>query len=397
MFLDPQTIFLNILDCTLNDAVVRFRVGTQELAAGKLNGQQGCEFSIRVQRKRFFSRVLCYGNLGLGESFMDGDFELESGRLCDFLTALLRNRIDEVIRRSAPLTLQVAAIRLRNMLRTRTMNVQRHYDIGNDLFESFLDPTLTYSCGYAHAPEESLENLQLNKLHRICAKLRLSPRTTLLDIGGGFGGLLIFAAEHYGITGMGITISPAQCERGNAEIHRRGLSQLIKLEMQEYRRLHGRYDRVVSVGMLEHVPEREYQTYFQKIAEILNPGGVGLVHAICCTSKSNQHDPFIQKYIFPGSSQPRLSQIANAMEKEGLAILDVENIIRHYAYTISGWLKRFEANYATLDSKRYDAIFKKMWEYYFACAIAAARASDAAVYQVLFNNQRTAEIPLHRV
>jgi cyclopropane-fatty-acyl-phospholipid synthase len=328
---------------------------------------------------------------------MDRDFEMERGYLHDLLTALLRNRVDERIRKTVRLALKISSIRFWNALRRREINVQRHYDIGNDLFETFLDPTLTYSCGYASAPDDSLETLQLNKMDRICRKLRLFRGARLLDIGCGFGGLLMFAAERYGITGRGITISRAQCERGNAEIDRRGLSGLIGLEFREYRQIRDRYDRIASVGMMEHVPSSEYDTYFRKIAEALKPGGIGLVHTIGCASSVNEHDPFIQKYIFPGSNQPRLSEIARCMEKRGLAILDVENIIRHYSHTVLSWLARFQENHSALDSKRYDAAFRRMWEYYLSCAIAAARASDAAVYQVLFHNERAAEIPLRRV
>jgi cyclopropane-fatty-acyl-phospholipid synthase len=394
---DPQAAFLQTLDASLSDTIVRFRIGTQELSVGTLSERPTNQFCIRVHRARFFSQVLCYGNLGLGESYMHGDFEMESGRLHDFLTVLLRSRIDERIRKSVRLALKIVAIRLWNGLRTRETNVQRHYDIGDDLFEAFLDPTLTYSCGYANAPDDSLETLQMNKLERICRKLRLCQGVRLLDIGCGFGGLLVFAAERYGITGTGITVSHAHCDRGNAEIRRRGLSDRISLEFREYRQVRDRYDSIVSVGMMEHVPRSEYDEYFRKIAEALKPGGIGLVHTIGCTASVNEHDPFIQKYIFPDSNQPRLSEIAASMEKAGLAILDVENIIRHYSHTLLGWLRRFQENRSALDSNRYNAVFQRMWEYYLSCGVAAARASDAAVYQVLFHNERSAEIPLKRV
>ncbi len=390
---DARSAFLESLNAGLRDAVVFFRIGDEELSAGR----GASEFRIRVHRPRFFTQVLSYGNLGLGESFMHGDFEMESGNLHDFLTVLLRSRIDEAVRRHARLAAKVVSIRLWNGLRSRETNVRSHYDLGNDLFEAFLDPTLTYSCGYARTPCEALETLQLNKLDRICRKLRLQPGHRVLDIGCGFGGLLIFAAENFGIEGTGITISPAQQERAMAEVIRRGLGDRVKIELREYRQVRERYDRVVSVGMLEHVPRGEYDTYFHVIARALHPRGMGLVHAIGCSQARNEHDPFIQKYIFPDSNQPRLSEITDRLEHRGLAILDVENIVRHYAYTVLGWLKRFQENRSTLDTTRYDAVFQRMWEYYLSCGIAAARASDAAVYQVLFQNDRAADIPLVRV
>ena len=149
--------------------------------------------------------------------------------------------------------------------------------------------------------------------------------------------------------------------------------------------------------MLEHVPRSEYDLYFRTIAQSLNPGGLGLLHSIGCASSVNQHDPFIQKYIFPDSNQPRLSEIAASLEECGLLILDVENIVRHYALTVLGWLKNFQENRSRLDPNRYDQAFQRMWVYYFSCGIAAARASDAAVYQVLFHNDRAAELPLARI
>lgn len=393
----PQATLLKALDASLVDAVVCFRVDGREIRVGRQSGAQTEHFSIRIHRPRFFAQVLCYGNLGLGEAFMQGDFEMERGCLHDFLTALLRNRIDEKIHRTARLALRVGWIRLWNKFRPRDVNVQRHYDIGDDLFDAFLDSTLTYSCGYLAGTTDSLEQAQLNKMDRICKKLRLQEGERLLDIGCGFGSLLIFAAKHYGITGTGLTISRRHFERGNAEIQRQGLADRIGIELRDYRLIRNRYQKIVSVGMLEHVSRSEYENYFRKIAAALSPGGMGLLHTIGCTKSENVHDPFIQKYVFPNSNQPRLSEIAVCLERSGLAILDVENIVRHYSYTILGWLARFRANRFTLDVSRYDQVFQRMWEYYLCCGIAAARASDAAVYQVLFHNDRTAEIPLKRV
>jgi len=381
-------------------APVRFIIGTRECVVGAAGGGAECEFTVRVVRHEFFAAVLCYGNLGLGESYMRGDFALERGRLDDFLTMLLRSRVDETIRRTFRLAVKAGAIQVRNMFRSRGEAVQIAYDIGTDLYEAFLDPTLTYTCGYAQTPDDSIETLQRNKLQRICQKLRIGPGDRILDIGCGFGGLLMFAAEQHGACGVGITISPAQHERATDEIRRRGLDGRIRVELTDYRdhRLaHGSYDKVVAVGLLEHLPPSEHPRFFRTVAAGLKPGGLGLVHSVGTSQPRSRHDPFTQKYIFPKSHQVHLSALVAAMERTGLAVLDVENMVRHYAYTTRRWLERFQDNVGTLDRNRYDETFHRMWEYYLSSGVAAARASDGALYQVLFHNDRAAPIPLVRV
>jgi cyclopropane-fatty-acyl-phospholipid synthase len=393
-----RDIFLGMLDESVKDATILFRMENLSLAVGARRGEPNkADVTIRVISETFFSRVLCYGNLGLGEAYMRGDFEIENGSLHDFLTILMRNRMNERVGKDVRVLLKIGAYRFANAVFGKEKNVQRHYDIGFDLFESFLDSRLVYSCGYANTSDDDLEQLQTSKLHRICRKLRLTPSDHLLDIGCGFGGLLMFAATEYAATGIGITISRDHFEMANAIVRGRGLSDRVRIELKDHLAIDGKFDRVVSVGMLEHVPRSEYKYYFRNIARILKPDGIGLVHAVSCNSSRNQHDPFIQKYIFPASNQPRLSEITGALERNHLAILDVENIIRHYRPTALWWLKRFQANQNKLNQQKYDRVFQRMWEYYLSCAIAAAGASDAAVFQVLFAKDYSGPIPLTRV
>ncbi len=390
-----RDLFFQLLNSCVTDARILFRVGGADLFAGS-SGRE-CEIAVKVNRERFFSRVLCYGNLGMGESFMDEDFEIEQGTLHDLLHILLRNRLDQKVKSDPRLALRILGTRLVNAFRGKEKNVQSHYDIGDDLFETFLDSSLTYSCGYAATADDGLERLQLNKLDRICRKLELKPGDRLLDIGCGFGGLLIYAAKNFGVTGVGITISRRHAERAAGRIAKEGLAGRVRVEFQDFVSLRGEFDKVVSVGMMEHVPRSQYKDYFRSIARSLAPRGKGLVHTIGCNTFKNEHDPFIQKYIFPASNQPRLSEISTHLERNRLGILDVENIVRHYGYTVSCWLERFRRNRHRLDRDRYDERFNRMWEYYFACGIAAARASDSAVYQVLFTKDCAAPLPLHRV
>ena len=394
-----QHLFLQILDKYITDARIKFVGDGIDTVVGSGNSTKddNYEVLVRVHNQGFFDRVLTYGNLGMGEAYMDRDFEIEKGTLADFITILLRNRLDKKVKQDLVLGVKVLGIQLLNYLRGEKHNVQSHYDLGDDLFESFLDPTMTYSCGYARTPEDDLEQLQINKLDRICQKLRLQPGDKLLDIGCGFGGLLIYAAKNYGITGVGITISQRHCDRGNQIIAEQGLSEKIEIKFQDHRAISGTFDKVVSVGMMEHLPRKEYDRYISNIGRVLTPQGLGLVHAIGCNTNTNKHDPFIQKYIFPGSGQPKLSEISHHLEQNHLAVLDVENIVRHYGYTVEQWLKNFENNQHQLDSTKYDERFMRMWKYYFGCGIAAAFASDSAVYQVLFTKDHTAPIPLQRV
>ena len=290
-------------------------------------------------------------------------------------------------------------MQLANLFRKRHWgHAQLHYDLGDDVYESFLDPvTMMYSCGYAETPGDTIEQLQTQKLDRICRKLEIRPGDHVLDIGCGFGGMLMHAAREYGATGVGITTSRRHCERGNQRIAGAGLAGRVRLELRDHRTVAGRFDRVVSIGMFEHLPRREYHRFFRRVAAVLPPHGTGLVHAIGANTARNVHDPFIQKYIFPGSGQPKLSELADGCEQGGLAIRDVENMVRHYGYTARRWLERFRANRHRLDQEKYDARFQRMWEYYLSCAIAGARASESTLYQLLFMKDYAAPMPLHRV
>jgi cyclopropane-fatty-acyl-phospholipid synthase len=392
-----ERVFLEMLDRHVEDASIRFIVRGEEVAVGK--GAHGSGPALRIHDDRFFARVLGGGNLGLGEAYMDGDWEMEEGDLEDFLTPLLRNRIDRKVKGDVATAAKVARVQVANLFRrTQWGNAQFHYDLGDEVFESFLDPvTMMYSCGYAQTEGDTIEQLQVNKLDRICQKLGVRPGDHVLDIGCGFGGMLMHAAKHFGATGVGITTSRRHCERGNQRIAEAGLADRVRLELRDHRSVDGRFDRVVSIGMFEHLSRKEYNRFFERIAAVLPPHGTGLVHAVGANTSKNVHDPFIQKYALPGTGQPKLSELAHCCEQNELAILDVENFIRHYGYTSRHWLNRFRANKHTLDQKKYDARFQRMWEYYLSCAIAAAWASDAALYQVLFARDYAAPMPLHRV
>ncbi len=353
---------------------------------------------VRVNDARVFTRILTDGSLGLAEAYIDKKVEVVRGTLENFIAALIRADAEKYIRANPVSLLKVATIRMKNLFREREANVQAHYDIGQDLFEACLDDTLTYSCGYALSADDSLADLQRRKIDRICRKLRIRPGDRVLDIGCGFGGLLMHAARHYGARGIGITLSKLQYKLGNERIAASGLDGQIAILFARHNDLPaGPFDKVVSVGMFEHLKLSNYPAFFGNIKKVLAPESLGLVHCIGCASGDNPRDAFMQKYIFPGGRTPTLSEMASQIERCDMPILDVENMVRHYALTARRWLENFQRNHHKLDHGKYDERFKRIWEYYLSCGATAAMASTCALWQVLFANSHKIEIPFQRV
>jgi cyclopropane-fatty-acyl-phospholipid synthase len=387
---------LDILDACISDARIRVRTEGGDRVIGARDAPVD-DVVLRIRDSRCFDRILGARNLGIAESYMDRDFEVESGTLEEFLVILLRNRVDRKIAIRPGLLLHMFWLQVRNRLRTKRENAQKHYDLGLDLYESFLDGSMAYSCGYARSPVDSLEVLQQNKYERICRKLRLQSGDSLVDIGCGFGGLMRHAARHFGVCAVGITNSGLHWAHGNELTRKAGLDGLVSIRLEDFRELRGRFTKLCSVGMFEHVPRNEYRQYFKKVADVLEPDGMGLIQTIGFGGRKYRRDPFIQQYLFPGSRQPRLSELSRCLERNGLMILDVENLVRHYALTARRWRENFHINQGRLDPERYDDRFRRMWDYYLTCGIAAATASDSAVYQVLFARDYTTPIPLQRI
>ena len=390
--------FLKLLDRHLSDGALELVVAGETVRVGSREGAP--DAVVRVTDPRFLDQVLSYGNLALGEAYMRGDFSIDGDDVAGFVGVLLRNRFDVQVRQRLGLAmaLKMAAIRLANRLRGRFGNIHKHFDIGNDLYEAFLDSSLAYTCGYEAGDGTSdLETLQAGKLRRISTKLQLAPGDRVADLGCGFGGLLIWAAQNRGITGKGLTISRKQEEKANQRIAELGLADRIRVEYASFETLTGTYDKIVSVGMMEHLTDAEYPVCMRRIAERLTPQGRGLVHFIGYNGPRNHSDPFVQKHIFPGAQWPKLSVITDRLERSSLAILDVENLVRHYTLTLKAWLENFRRAYPSLDHQRYDEPFRRMWEYYLGCAIAASLHSPVALYQVLFTKDYSAPIPYQRV
>ncbi len=380
-----QAFFEELLDAALTDGGdgITLRTASGDRILGHVSRGTD-ELILEVYDKDFFRRVLSSGNLGMGEAYMDGQFSVANGKLPELLTCLLKNRIDKIIRGNWKMALRYALMLPNYSLVSRKRNVRRHYDIGDSLFEVFLeDEYMVYSCGYAMTHEDSISDLQTQKLDRICQKLKLFEGATLLDVGCGNGGLLVHAARHYGVHATGITNSESHAARAREHAKKYRVEDRLNIILGDFSEVQGQFDRIVSVGMLEHVPSNAYGQYFKMIERLLHPKGWALIHAIGKNARVNRHDPFIQKYIFPGSDTPKLSAMATHIESLNMAIIDVENIVRHYAITTRRWLDAFNANKDKLDPDSYDDSFQRMWEYYLACGTAVALAGDLSVYQVL--------------
>ena len=366
---------------------------TYEIGGGGLDP----DFVVRVTDPRFARRVLTAGNLGLGETYMEGGWTMERGSLDRFIATLALADVDRMIRRDPRLLARIAMMRVRHALLNSTRKVRPHYDVGADVYELFLDETMGYSCGYQRSPDDSLQTLQENKYDRVCRKLQLCEGERLLDIGCGWGGLAIHAAQKYGVQAHGVSPAANQIEKGRARAKALGLESRVSFEVADFRAVTGTYDKVASVGMFEHLYPHEHATYFSHVNARLAPDGIGLLHFMGCTTDRNDPDPFIQTYIYPGSTHPRLSAALKGLEREKLAVLDVENIARHYHPTAQYWSDRFHANKHRLDPARYDARFIRMFEYLMAIYVAGCTALVSGVFQVLYTKNFRKNLPWHRV
>lgn len=334
-------------------------------------------WDLQVHDEHFYARVLAQGSLGLGESYMDGWWDAES--LDGFLFHLLRARLDERVHSAAEI-LDATQARLFNLQAGRgsyEVGV-RHYDLGNDLYSAMLGKHLVYSCGYWR-DADNLDDAQLAKLDLICRKLGLKAGMRILDIGCGWGEALKFAAERYGVSGVGITISEAQ-----ALFARELCSGLpIEIRLQDYRELHEPFDAILSVGMFEHVGDKNYRAYFDMARRCLRPGGLFLLHSIGGNVSRHRTDPWIGRYIFPNSMLPSAAQIAQAVESR-FVIEDWHSFGADYDRTLQAWRANVERAWPILDA-RYDERFRRMWRFYLAASMASFRCRHIQLWQLVLS------------
>ncbi len=336
--------------------------------------------------------------LVFGELFMDGRMEFVGASVYDALLLISRNSM----RRGAPAWIgairrvrdAAQAFRLPNFRKAARANVQHHYDLDDRLYRLFLDSDRQYSCAYFERPDATLEEAQLAKKRHIAAKLLLEPGHTVLDIGSGWGGLGLYLARLCGADVLGVTLSDEQIAAANTRAAEAHLSDRVRFALQDYRDVAGPFDRVVSVGMFEHVGPRHYRAYFDAVERLLKPDGVALIHTITRPDGPGTTNPWATKYIFPGGHTPGLSQIVAAVERSGLFITDIEFLRMHYAETLRAWRERF---YAHRDEAKalYDERFCRMWDFYLSAAEIAFRFEGEHVCQLQLARRHDA-VPVTR-
>jgi cyclopropane-fatty-acyl-phospholipid synthase len=359
------------------------------------------DVTLRFTDKRVAWAIARHPSLAAGECYMDGRLILEHGDIRDLTELLTRNDAWENGQNNLEGSWLARAVggvkhRLdrRNMERQSRKNVAHHYDLSAQLYDLFLDADRQYSCAYFTDPANSLEQAQQDKLAHIAAKLALRPGMRVLDIGCGWGGLALYLNRHFDVEVLGVTLSQEQLKIARDRAAAAGVATRVKFDLIDYRRVTGSFDRIVSVGMFEHVGPPQYRTFFRKCRDLLSDDGVMLLHTIGRMGKPGVTDDFTAKYIFPGGYNPALSEIAQAYEGLRLFPTDVEVLRLHYAWTLDAWYDRTVAARDAIVAL-YDERFYRMWTFYLAGAAAAFRNGGLCNYQLQLTKARTA-VPVTR-
>jgi len=345
----------------------------------------GRQARVRFNDAAVSRDLLLNPTLKLAESYMDGRIVVEDGSIYDFIMLVLQSGTEEMPHWQATLRQHfgIAARRISqfNPPGRSRRNVQHHYDLGDDLYTLFLDEDWQYSCAYYEHPDATLEEAQLAKKRHIAAKMALKPGQRVLDIGCGWGGLGLYLGRMTGADVTGVTLSDQQLARARRRAADAGVADHVRFDLRDYRHVEGTFDRIVSVGMFEHVGVGHYPEFFQTCRKLLADDGVMLLHTIGRTGPPGATNPFIAKYIFPGGYIPSLSEVMPVVERLGLIVTDVEMLRLHYADTLRDWRERFLANWDTA-AALYDERFCRMWDMYLAGCEASFRVGDFVVFQI---------------
>jgi cyclopropane-fatty-acyl-phospholipid synthase len=341
--------------------------------------------TIRLHDRALHRRLFLRPGLAFGEAYMEGTLTVEEGSLFEMLSILMDNLqtapkglltpllggIDRMLRR----------LQQYNPASRAQRNVAHHYDLSGGLYDQFLDDDRQYSCAYFQRPTDDLDTAQFNKKRHIAAKLLLEPGMRVLDIGSGWGGLALYLARTAGVEVTGLTLSIEQQKLATERARAAGLADRVRFLLKDYRAETGRYDRIVSVGMFEHVGVVHYGTFFDSLRDLLEPDGVALLHAIGRRDGPGGTNAWLRKYIFPGGYSPALSEVFPHIERSGLWPTDMEILRLHYALTLAQWRERFERNRAKV-AALYDERFCRMWEFYLIGAELSFRVQEMFVFQI---------------
>ncbi len=357
--------------------------------------------TIRFADKAAERRILTDPALGAGEMYMDGRLTVEGGDvlpLVELLKANNRWETGKSVLKPSPGRKAFDAVRFRidriNAERRAKRNVAHHYDLSGRLYDLFLDRDRQYSCAYFVDPGNTLEQAQSDKLAHIAAKLAIQPGMRVLDIGCGWGGMALYLHRKLGAEVLGVTLSEEQLAVARRRAADAGVADKVRFELIDYRQVTGEFDRIVSVGMFEHVGPRDYRTFLRQCRNLLTPDGVMLLHTIGRMGKPGVTDAWTAKYIFPGGYNPALSEIVRANEGQKLFITDVEVLRLHYAHTLQAWYDRAIASRDAI-VRLYDERFYRMWTFYLAGALVAFRYGGLVNYQLQFSRSRDA-LPITR-
>jgi len=353
---------------------------------------------VRLTDRAAMAALLLRPELRLGELYVDGRLVIEEGTLDDFLDMLMADHPGgrSLIARFVPSWAHRVGgwLRALNPLHRAERNARHHYDLGNDLYRAFLDPAMQYSCAYFAQPDDDLATAQRRKMAHIAAKLRLEPGLHVLDIGCGWGGLAMHLARETGCRVTGLTLAKAQAALARERVAAAGLTEHVDIRVCDYRAVEGTFDRIVSVGMFEHVGPAHYDAFFSHVRRLLAPHGVALIHSIGRAHGPMPTNPWLARYIFPGGYIPALSEVLPPVEQAQLWSTDIEIWRLHYARTLAAWRRRFEAA-ATADPERYDARFRRLWWFYLVASELFFRRQDGMVFQLQLSREREA-LPITR-
>ena len=355
----------------------------EEHVVGSPNLQKSIK--LKIHDKKLHYKLLLYPDLYLGEAYTDGSITIEGGSLSDFLDMALENlgRQETNIfgKIFNKLTGSYRYLTNFNFIKKSKMNVAHHYDISDELYSLFLGPSRQYSCAYFNDENETLEQAQQNKIDHIIKKLHIRPNQKVLDIGAGWLHLAIEIAKKCRCQVTGITLSENQFKYGKQKIKELNLGNQVEIKMMDYRQVKEKYDRIVSVGMFEHVGRKFYKSFFNTVFKTLNENGIALLHTIGSVNPPRDPHPWMTRYIFPGGYTPSLSELAGPIEKSGLIVSDIEVLRTHYAHTLKHWKERFINNKDKV-LKMFDEKFFRMFEFYLSSCEMAFKHGDQVVYQL---------------